>query len=410
MKKILLPTIILLLLFVFACTNPDDNEFENPDDSIASVLSNDHWFFDFNGTIDGGEVFEVVKSSSDNKIYVCGAFLHANNNWDMKNLTRWIPSANEWEQVPGIDESHSNFIRCGVEDSEGNLYFGGDFSQIGGIVSGRVGKFNVQTETWENLRDIDFYDEEQQRGPISGGVYDIEIVGDYVYIGGGTFNSDSTELRYIRRFNTVTKKWEAVGTGVNNRVRSLSSDNQGNLYVGGEFTEAGGVPANYIAKWDGENWSALAGGCDNYVLTLEYANGNLYAGGSFKFVNNNTRSQGVAKWTGTSWEAMGVGVYASWGNNYSVQDIAVDSDGKVYIGGFFDKKYIDDQPLNHVGVFVDGEWRQLGNGLANSSSQGIMGMYADGKDVYFAGYFGLTDSTVSINKRFNIAIWNDSKS
>src|SRR5689334_24518190 len=38
------------------------------------------------------------------------------------------------------------------------------------------------------------------------------------------------------------------------------------LYVGGGFTNAGGVPASHIAKWDGSNWSALGGGLDNTVF------------------------------------------------------------------------------------------------------------------------------------------------
>ena len=33
-----------------------------------------------------------------------------------------------------------------------------------------------------------------------------------------------------------------------------------NLYAGGCFTTAGGVPANNIAKWNGSAWSALGRG------------------------------------------------------------------------------------------------------------------------------------------------------
>ena len=33
-----------------------------------------------------------------------------------------------------------------------------------------------------------------------------------------------------------------------------------NLYAGGSFSTAGGVPANFIAKWDGSTWSALGSG------------------------------------------------------------------------------------------------------------------------------------------------------
>ena len=34
-------------------------------------------------------------------------------------------------------------------------------------------------------------------------------------------------------------------------VYALAVDASGTLYAGGDFTTAGGVSANYIAKWDG---------------------------------------------------------------------------------------------------------------------------------------------------------------
>jgi len=37
------------------------------------------------------------------------------------------------------------------------------------------------------------------------------------------------------------------------------------VYVGGVFTTAGGIPANYIAKWDGASWSALGTGLNGPV-------------------------------------------------------------------------------------------------------------------------------------------------
>ena len=40
------------------------------------------------------------------------------------------------------------------------------------------------------------------------------------------------------------------------------------LYAGGDFTTAGGVPANYIAKWNGSAWSALGSGMDSVVYAL----------------------------------------------------------------------------------------------------------------------------------------------
>jgi hypothetical protein len=57
------------------------------------------------------------------------------------------------------------------------------------------------------------------------------------------------------------------------------------LYAGGDFTTAGGVSANRIAKWDGTEWSPLGNGIDDWVRALAvFDDGSgpaLYAGGYF---------------------------------------------------------------------------------------------------------------------------------
>jgi trimeric autotransporter adhesin len=44
---------------------------------------------------------------------------------------------------------------------------------------------------------------------------------------------------------------------VNERVNALTFDPGGDLYAVGFFTEAGGLPADHAARWDGETWQAL---------------------------------------------------------------------------------------------------------------------------------------------------------
>lgn len=81
----------------------------------------------------------------------------------------------------------------------------------------------------------------------------------------------------------------------------------GELVVGGGFSEAGGLQADGVARWDGTSWSPLAGtmgqGILGYVKALASFAGSLYAGGSFGqaggvFVN------GIARWDGASWKAL----------------------------------------------------------------------------------------------------------
>ena len=55
------------------------------------------------------------------------------------------------------------------------------------------------------------------------------------------------------------------------------------LYVGGDFTAVGSVPAQNIACWDGANlrWAALGSGVDSRVRTIAVYSNYVYAGGDF---------------------------------------------------------------------------------------------------------------------------------
>jgi hypothetical protein len=84
------------------------------------------------------------------------------------------------------------------------------------------------------------------------------------------------------------------------------------LYAGGEFTTAGGTTANYIAQWDGTNWSSLGLGVssgrfnDTSVTALTASGGTLYVGGVF-ITAGSIGATNVASWDGSSWSAIGPG-------------------------------------------------------------------------------------------------------
>jgi hypothetical protein len=69
---------------------------------------------------------------------------------------------------------------------------------------------------------------------------------------------------------------------VNGDVEALAIGPSGELFVGGNFTEAGGQPASGVAKWDGATWSPLGAGVDLFVNALAIGpSGELFAGGDF---------------------------------------------------------------------------------------------------------------------------------
>ena len=90
--------------------------------------------------------------------------------------------------------------------------------------------------------------------------------------------------------------WSALGSptnGVNFDVYAIAVSGS-NVYVGGQFTQAGGSSANYIAKWNGSSWSALGSGMDGTVYALAVSGTDVYAGGNFTTAGSNPANR-IAK-------------------------------------------------------------------------------------------------------------------
>jgi len=135
--------------------------------------------------------------------------------------------------------------------------------------------------------------------------------------------------------------WSALGSGVDGRVNAITFDSAGNLYAGGDFTHAGGVTANHIAKWNGSSWSALGSGVNNFVYTIAFDSaGNLYAGGEFTQAGGAPTNY-IAKWNGSSWSAI-----ADIGGVVDV--FYFDKQGNLYVGGDF--YVIDKKGKNNVKI------------------------------------------------------------
>ena len=121
--------------------------------------------------------------------------------------------------------------------------------------------------------------------------------------------------------------------GFDGVIWATVADSVGNVYVGGLFSSVDGVPVSNIARWDGNSWSALGSGLagnSSYVKALEIDNnGVLYAGGNFRNAGGDKNANRIAKWDGNSWSALGAGI------NGSVSSMALDNNDVLYVGGSF---------------------------------------------------------------------------
>ncbi|MBL8183138.1 MAG: hypothetical protein JNL64_16180, partial [Blastocatellia bacterium] len=127
--------------------------------------------------------------------------------------------------------------------------------------------------------------------------------------------------------------WDTTFTsnGADDQINAIASDGNGNIYFGGEFNNIQGLPANGIAKWNGNSWSALGAGINGDIFAIAVSGNDVYVGGSFNVAVSDGMARNVAKWDGTTWTRMGNGL---GGGTHIVRSIAVYG-GEVYIGGNF---------------------------------------------------------------------------
>jgi hypothetical protein len=171
-------------------------------------------------------------------------------------------------------------------------------------------------------------------------VYALAVSGSTVYAG-GTFSAAGGSAAYsIAQWNGSS--WSALGSGINGAVFALAVSGS-TLYAGGNFTTAGGSAANYIARWNGSSWSAMGSGIsgeDSYgagpnVYALAVSGSTVYAGGQFTTAGGSPANY-IAQWNGSSWSALGSGLSGAGSDGYGpyVDALAV-SGSTLYAGGDF---------------------------------------------------------------------------
>jgi hypothetical protein len=128
----------------------------------------------------------------------------------------------------------------------------------------------------------------------------------------------------------------------------------GDLIAGGDFTQAGAVVANYIARWDGSDWYPLDTGMDGPVYALTVFDGNLVAGGAFTTAGG-TAADYVAEWDGVSWSVLDIEE-----PNDEVHALAVYA-GSLVAGGKFTQVGTSD--FYRIAAFDGASWDTLGTGL-----------------------------------------------
>jgi hypothetical protein len=363
------------------------------------------------GTNDVVLALTVFDDGSGPALYVGGLFRTAGA-VVANDIAKWNGSS--WSSLAGGmtgNPSYPNLVlaMCVFDDGGGPaLYAGGHFIAAGGVAANNIAKWNGSS--WSPLG-----------SGVNSGVTALKVFshgggGPSLYVGGVFSSAGGIAAQCIARWNGSS--WASVGGGLGNSpaVSSLAVFNDGTgaaLFVGGSFQNAGGVPASNIARWNGSNWSPLGSGTNigyvNALTVFDDGSGQaLYAGGDFTAAGGVTANH-IAKWNGSTWSALGSGM-GGLGYNTSVESLTVFDDGTgaaLYAGGIFTSA--GTVTANYIAKWDGSSWSALPSEIHGFGADNQVFALAalegsGGPALYAGGFFSSAGAAVTDC----IANWNGS--
>ncbi len=365
-----------------------------------------------NGVSGGNRRVYALREFDDGSgaaLYVGGEFISASG-VIVNYIAEWNGSA--WSALSGPSGTGVDYVVTSFgeyDDGTGAMLLaGGIFDNAGGVAANHVAGWDGSE--WSALAGTPG---NGLNGDAGAFVEFDDGSGTALYAGGYFDTAGGVLVNNIARWDG--SNWSALtgasGTGVDARVEALAVHDDGSgaaLYVGGQFITAGGMLVNYIARWDGSEWSTLEGplgvGMKNIVYALtEYDDGTgpaLYAGGWFNKAGG-VRVNKIAKWDGTGWSEL----YGPTAKGMDDHVFALAASGAtLYAGGRFTTA--GGVTTNHVAAWDGSDWSVLSgpSGTGMDGDVHALAVYDDGNGMalYAGGNFD-TGGGVTVT---NMARWD----
>ena len=310
-------------------------------------------------------------------------------------------------QVASWDGSSWDYLGCGVQSLPfgvysltvyaGDLIVGGYFFGAGcwpGIPANHIARWNGSS--WSALG----------TGMSGGGpytaVYALTVYAGKLIAGGNFIQASGTSAKYIAQWNGSS--WSSLGSGMSHAPPTMYPTVYAltvygtDLIAGGEFDSAGGTPASDIARWNGSSWSALGSGIQGQVYALTVYGTDLIAGGLFTQAGG-TSANYIAGWNGSSWSALGTGMSGGWFTHVAALTVY---GGELIAGGVF--THAGPVSVNHIARWNGGSWNALGAGMFGTTYPGVYALTVYNTDLIAGGNF----TYAGMNQANYIARWNGS--
>lgn len=285
---------------------------------------------------DSGTIPRAV--SYQGNLYVCGAFFELDTVYTPR-FARW--TGNSWERPA---ENLPNSAGAWMITHNDDLYLGGIFDSVGTMRAPGVVKWDGSD--WSAVGNM----HSLHSGPAR--VYSMAFYKGILYAGGNMQDSTGKEADLLWFKDSVWQEPPGWQNGFFTTITSLVVF-QDELYVGGAFSKARGNAANGIRRWDGTTWREVGNG------TLSYASGNnayieqmyvhkdaLYVVGLFDSVDG-IPAQYIARWDGRQWCSLSNSSFSG-----HITDLSSWHDTLYVAGGFIT---IDGDTVNYVAQWME-DW------------------------------------------------------
>ncbi len=275
-----------------------------PTNDIA-VWNGSAWFPFASGASVGGASPTSIEALAKYAGRVCaGGRFETAGGLPARNIACWDGSA--WSALGnGADNGTSGTVLALLEHA-GELYVAGSFASAGGVAAANIARWNGSR--WAPLAGAG-------GDGVNGAVQAIAVHQGSLHVAGNFNQAGGGAALRIARWQDGA--WTALGSGLGTArldgefpqqwVTSLASY-AGRLYAGGSFIGGSGAfPLQYLAKWDGSAWSFLESGLtqslNGSVRTLAVLDDGLYVGGQFTLAGGQP-APGLARWNDVSWREL----------------------------------------------------------------------------------------------------------
>lgn len=331
---------------------------------------------------------EDIDIQSDGKILLVGHFYMFNGITcnGMIRLNTDGTKDSTFSTSSTIEENEAKSIE---ELSDGKIIVGGWFRTFNGKTVNRILKLNSN-----GTHDLLF-----NATGLNNNVNTVALQADHKIVVGGTFTLYSgTSINRIARLNTdgTIDNNFVTGTGFNNSVNKIKIQQDTKMIVGGIFSNYNGTTFNRIIRLSSDGTPDtsfnIGTGFNNVVNTIAIqSDGKIIIGGNFTSYNGSPSNRIIRL---NSDGSMDTSFAIGSGFDTYITDIAIQQDGKIIIGGNF-TSYNGIPASRMVRLNTDGSIdTSFSSGTGFNTSVNTIAIQPDGK-IVVGGSFTMYNSVTA---------------